>query len=238
MNGTREAAEALAAGRPALIWRKQIADTDTPVSAALKLIEPNRGDFLLESVEGGETRGRHSLIGLSPDLVFRAHGSAAELNRDWLTDRNAFAPLAGGALDALRTLAAECRMDVPAALPRALACLVGYFGYETVGLVEKLPRPPANPIALPDMLFVRPTLILIFDRLTDELHLVAPLWPDDKGTVEARIAAAIERIDSAAARLARPLPAARRPAEQLAGPEPQPVLPAGRYGEMVARAKD
>ncbi|ODU20730.1 MAG: anthranilate synthase component I [Sphingomonas sp. SCN 67-18] len=238
MNGTREAAEALAAGRPALIWRKQIADTDTPVSAALKLIEPNRGDFLLESVEGGETRGRHSLIGLSPDLVFRAHGSAAELNRDWLTDRNAFAPLAGGALDALRTLAAECRMDVPAALPRALACLVGYFGYETVGLVEKLPRPPANPIALPDMLFVRPTLILIFDRLTDELHLVAPLWPDDKGTVEARIAAAIERIDNAAARLARPLPAARRPAEQLVGPEPQPVLPAGRYGEMVARAKD
>ena len=49
---------ALAAGCPALLWRRQVVDTETPVGAALKLIEPGRGDFLLESVEGGATRGR------------------------------------------------------------------------------------------------------------------------------------------------------------------------------------
>ncbi|MFZ8363612.1 hypothetical protein ACO1LS_15160, partial [Staphylococcus aureus] len=92
--------------------------------AALKLIEPGRGDFLLESVEGGETRGRHSLIGLAPDLVFRAQGNKAAINRHWLTDREAFAPCAEPTLDALRSLVASCRMDVPAELPRALACLV------------------------------------------------------------------------------------------------------------------
>ena len=237
MNGTSEAADALAAGRPALVWRKQIADTDTPVSAALKLIEPDRGDFLLESVEGGETRGRHSLIGLSPDLVFRANGPGAEVNRHWLADRDAFTPVAEGALAGLRALAAECRMDVPAELPRALACLVGYFGYETVGLVEKLPRPAANPMALPDMLFVRPTLILIFDRLTDELHLVAPLWPDGPGTPADKIAGAIERIDTAAARLARPLPAQHRIADAPT-PEPTPIVAAERYEQMVGQAKD
>jgi len=64
----------LAGGRPAFVWRVQVADTETPVAAALKLIEPGRGDFLLESVEGGATRGRHSLIGLAPDLVLRARG--------------------------------------------------------------------------------------------------------------------------------------------------------------------
>ncbi|MGV4428971.1 hypothetical protein ACPWSQ_24455, partial [Pandoraea pneumonica] len=73
----------LAGSRPALIWRRQIADTETPVAAALKLIEPGRGDFLLESVEGGATRGRYSLIGLAPDLVFRAHGHDAAINRHW-----------------------------------------------------------------------------------------------------------------------------------------------------------
>jgi anthranilate synthase component 1 len=124
------------ATKPELIWRKRIADTETPVSAALKLFVPERGDFILESVEGGETRGRHSLIGIAPDLVFRAAGDKAEINRHWMTDRDAFAPSPLRSLDALRALAADCRMDVPGDLPPALACLVGYFGYETIGLVE------------------------------------------------------------------------------------------------------
>jgi hypothetical protein len=71
---------ALAAGKPALVWRKLIADSETPVSAARKLFVPERGDFLLESVQGGEVRGRYSLVGLDPDLVFRATGETAQLN--------------------------------------------------------------------------------------------------------------------------------------------------------------
>ena len=68
------ATASLAAGRPSLVWRRIIADSDTPVGAARRLIVPGRGDFLLESVEGGEVRGRYSLLGLDPDLVFRARG--------------------------------------------------------------------------------------------------------------------------------------------------------------------
>jgi len=230
----RRAAEALASGRPALVWRRQIADTETPVSAALKLIEPERGDYLLESVEGGRTRGRHSMIGLAPDLVFRAHGRDAAINPCWLADREAFAPCEGDSLSALRALVGRCRMAVPEGLPRALACLVGYFAYETVGLVEDLPRPAPNPLDLPDMLFVRPSLILLFDRLTDELFWVAPVWPDAGGT----IAQALERIETAQARLAQPVPAASRAATEPAGAGLASTLPAGRYGEMVATAKE
>ncbi len=179
--------------KPALVWRKRIADTETPVSAALKLFEAERGDFILESVEGGETRGRHSLIGLAPDLVFRAQGQKAEINREWLTKREAFEPEALPALDALRALATQCRMDVPAELPPALACLVGYFGYETIGLVEKLPRAAQSSLELPDMLFVRPTVILVFDRLKDEMFLVSPVW---SGVDDAKaVALANERLD-------------------------------------------
>ena len=167
--GIEAARAALDSGNPALVWRRQIADTETPVSAALKLMEDGRGDYLLESVEGGETRGRHSMIGLAPDLVFRADGEKAAINRTWLKDREAFAAEQGDSLSALRNLVKACQMDVPEELPRALACLVGYFGYETIGLVEKLPRAPQSDLDLPDMLFVRPTVILIFDRLADEL---------------------------------------------------------------------
>ncbi|MDB5662771.1 MAG: anthranilate synthase component [Sphingomonas bacterium] len=232
------AAAALAGGRPALIWRKQIADVDTPVAAALKLIEPGRGDFLLESVEGGAQRGRYTLLGLAPDLVFRAEGRTAAINRRWLHDRDAFEPCAEDALAAMRALVAQCRMDVPAGLPAALACLVGYFAYETVGLVERLPRPPESPLDLPDMLFVRPTVVLIFDRLADELFLVAPVWPEQAGDVESALQQARERIDSAAARLAAPLKPARPAPAPAPAQDPQPVLPPGRYREMVRKAQD
>jgi anthranilate synthase component 1 len=236
-DGRAKAVAALAAGRPALVWRRQIADTETPVAAALKLIEPGRGDFLLESVEGGETRGRHSLIGLAPDLVFRAEGNAASINPLWLTDRAAFAPCAKPTLAALRDLVASCRMDVPAELPRALACLVGYFGYETIGLVERLPRPTRDALGLPDMMFVRPTVVLIFDRLADALFLVAPTWPDPSRSPAAIVAEAAERIDAVAARLARaglPPPVRADVTEIVL----TPTLPDGRYAAMVARAKE
>jgi anthranilate synthase component 1 len=231
------ALHALSAGRPALVWRRQLADTETPVAAALKLIEPGRGDFLLESVEDGATRGRYSLLGLAPDLVFRADGTDAAINRKWLFDRHAFEPAEGGPLAALRKLVAECRMDVPEGLPPALACLVGYFAYETVGLVEKLPRPAPNPLALPDMLFVRPTLILVFDRLADALFLVAPVWPGDAEPTRT-VARAVERIEAAAAQLAQAVPQDRRDPGTLAIPHAEPQLEPGRYQAMVARAKE
>jgi anthranilate synthase component I len=214
----------------------QVADTETPVAAALKLIEPGRGDFLLESVEGGATRGRHSLIGLAPDLVFHAHGDTAEVNRCWATDRTAFQP-AGSSLSALRNLVAECRADVPAALPCALACLVGYFGYETVGLVEQLNAPATDPLGLPDMMFVRPTVLLVFDRLADALYLVAPAWPDPARDPAAIVREAEERLEAVAARLAAAtLPAPAR--AQLEEPTYTPAVAPQRYAAMVTRAKD
>ncbi|MET0370452.1 MAG: anthranilate synthase component I [Sphingobium sp.] len=235
--GIERARAALAQGRSALVWRRQIADTDTPISAALRLFEPDRGDFLLESVEGGSVRGRHSLIGLAPDLVFRARGETAEINRQWATDRDAFLPADQDALPALRALVAECRAEPDPDLPPALACLVGYFGYETVGLVEKLPRPAPNPIDLPDMLFVRPTVILIFDRLADALYLVAPVWAGGFADADQAIDAALDRIDATAARLATPLPAPG-PTAEIADIAVTPVLEPGRYETMVDRAKE
>jgi anthranilate synthase component I len=230
------AREALAAGRPALVWRRGIADTETPVGAAVKLIEPGRGDFLLESVEGGAVRGRYSLLGLNPDLMFRATGRTCEINRNWAADREAFAALPGDSFAELRNLGQECRIDVPESLPQALACLVGYFGYETIGLVEDLPRAPASELELPDMLFVRPSLILVFDRLSDQLTCVAPLWPGAMSPDRA-VTDAGERIDEALRRLAAPAPAPAA-AAMLAEPALTPTMPPERYREMVLRAKD
>ncbi len=228
---------ALREGKPALVWRRVIADSETPVGAGAKLIEAGRGDFLLESVQGGEVRGRYSLLGLDPDLVFRAVGKQAEINRIWQHDRAAFEPLGADPLTELRALVAACHIDVPAALPPALACLVGYFGYETFGLVENLPRPAQSDLDLPDMLFVRPRLILVFDRLSDELFVIAPIWPSSMAP-ERALDAAHDRIDEALRRLAGPTPDTTHITTEMAEPVLTPVMQPGRYGEMVKAAKE
>ncbi len=230
------AAEALASGQPALVWRKVVADCDTPVGAARRLIEPGRGDFLLESVEGGEIRGRYSLLGLDPDLVFRGSAEKAEINPQWKVDRNAFKPCEGNAMQELHALSQDCRIDVPEGLPPALACLVGYFGYETIGLVETLPRAPQSELALPDMLFVRPTIILVFDGLSDELFCVAPIWKASRP--EAAIELASERIDETLRALTQPCPPEPRALADTAEPELTPVMTGDDYKGMVARAKE
>ena len=233
-------AAAVGEGRPAFVWQRTVADTLTPVAAGLALMVPGRGDFLLESVEGGQTRGRYSLIGLAPDLVFTARGDRASIDG---------MEVSGSPLDVLRGLVAECRAELPPGLPRALACLVGFFAYETIGLIERLPRPPANPLDLPDMVFVRPTLILAFDRLADELFLVAPLWPGE-GDAGERVRVARERIGEALSILSS-TPVRPELVEGLPFPSGETeqgredfdklsrnrVLEASTYRSMVARAQ-
>lgn len=237
LENAAEAMQVLAGGAPALVWRKIVADCDTPVGVAQRLMESGRGDFLLESVEGGEVRGRYSLLGLDPDLVFRASEGEAAVNSIWKRDREAFERCPRDAMSELRALADTCRIDVPDALPPALACLVGYFGYETIGLVETLPRAKPSELALPDMLFVRPTVILVFDGLSDELFCIAPIWSaaDDP---YAAIEAAGARIDETLRSLDQPRPHAPRLSGNVAQPRLAPVMWGDDYKAMVARAKD
>ncbi|WP_439546039.1 anthranilate synthase component I family protein [Sandarakinorhabdus sp.] len=231
------AVAALGAGQPQLIWTRIVADTETPVSAMLKLGSEGSGAFLLESVEGGQVRGRHSLLGLDPDLVWRAHGNSSEINRHWQTDRDAFEPVAGDTLAALRALVAEARADVPPELPAALACLVGYMGYETIRLVEpSVPAAGESALGLPDMVFVRPTLLLVFDRLKDELFIVAPIFAATDP--DAAYTAAADRIQEAERKLAQALPLQPRPPAPLPDAPPRHHTSRERFAQMVDRARD
>ena len=130
-----------AAGEPQLVWTTLVGDLETPVSAFLKLAGGKPHSFLLESVEGGAVRGRYSIIGLDPDLIFRATGARAEINRAARTEPDAFEPCRQEALSALRDLLAESKLAIPPELPPMAAGIFGYLSYDMVRLMEKLPQP-------------------------------------------------------------------------------------------------
>lgn len=236
-NSDQDALDKLKQGKPALLWRKSITDIDTLVGVMLRVHQSERGDFLLESVEGGTNRGRYSFIGLAPDLVFRAFGNKAEINHNWLQDHDDFQPVDGGAISAMRQLVASCQIDVPSELPSTISSLVGYFSYETVGLVEKLPKPAFDPLNVPDMLFVRPTLFLVLDQVTDALYMVAPVWPEGQGSPEEKVENALGAIQNIVDTLKKPVPSL--PAvkvDQL--PEIKRAMSAEAYEDIVVRAKE
>jgi anthranilate synthase component 1 len=193
------------AGRPQALYARHVADLETPVSAFLKLGEGRDNAFLLESVEGGETRGRYSIIGLKPDLIWRTKGDVAEINRQAL-GADKFESLTQKPLESLRALIAETRMTLPDGLPPMAVGLFGYLGYDMARQVEHLPNPPADTLGLPDAIMLRPTITAIFDTVKDEILVVTPVFPDKKVDANAAYARATARLDEVLAELDKPLP--------------------------------
>ncbi|OYX12988.1 MAG: anthranilate synthase component I [Rhizobiales bacterium 32-66-8] len=161
-----------------------VADLETPVSAFLKIAGDRPNAFLLESVEGGQTRGRYSMIGLEPDVIWRANGDKAEINRSALTDASAFTPCTEPPLAALRALLAESAIPLPQGSPPMAAGVFGYLGYDMVRQMEHLGAAKPDPIGVPEALLIRPTVMVVFDAVKDELTAVTPIRPQANISVE------------------------------------------------------
>ena len=221
-------------------WTTLVADLETPISAYLKIAGDRPNTFLLESVEGGAVRGRYSFIGRDPDLIWRCHGDRAEIARDPAAGAATYAAdRAHGALDSLRALIDESRLPLPDDLPPMAAGLFGYMGYETVRLMERLPDPKEDDVGLPDGLFVRPTVIAIFDTITDRITVVTPVRPTPALSAEQALEAADDRLAQVVADLEKPLPLGLAgAAEPDAQPQPTSNMTPDAYKDMVARAKE
>jgi len=226
-------------GRPQVLWTRLVSDLETPVSAMLKLAGGRKNAFLLESVTGGSVRGRYSLIGLNPDLIWRSKGERCEINRDALSDTTRFEPMAAPPLKALADLLEESRIDLPTHLPPMSAGLFGYLGYDMVRLMEKLPDANPDVLGLWDAILIRPTIMAIFDGIENVVTLVTPVRPDAGLDPETAYLRATERLAAAVADLDGPLPFGHEDMGEL-GPLPAPVSNTTRaeYHALVERAKE
>ncbi|OJI94169.1 anthranilate synthase component I [Planktotalea frisia] len=203
-------AKAYEAGENQVVYTRLAADLDTPVSLMLKLTGAQKDAFVLESVTGGEIRGRYSIIGMKPDLIWRSEGETASLNRMARYDSDAFVAMEQAPLDALRALIAESHIDLPADLPQAAAGLFGYLGYDMIRHVEHLPDVNPDVLGVPDAIMLRPSVVAVLDGVKGEVTVVSPAWVSDGQSARAAYAQAGERVMDAVRDLERPMPAATR----------------------------
>jgi anthranilate synthase component 1 len=223
-----------AKGQDQIVSKRLINDVDTPVSAFLKLAKDKPYAFLFESVQGGEQRGRYSVLGYAPDLIWRAMGNICEIS----TNGSEYVQLSEKPLDSLRILQAQSALDIPEGLPPMAAGLFGYLGYDMVRQVENLPNINPDPIGTPDAIMTRPTLIAIFDQIAQEIILATTARV--KPELEASLAfeAARARLDQANLELETAIGTFRSADVPDIDVEPKHGATCEEFSKSVQKAKD
>ncbi len=226
-----------AEGRNQLVTLRLAADLDTPVSLMLKLAEAAPMSFMLESVTGGELRGRYSFIGMKPDLIWQCRDGKAQINRQarYSTEFVADDRLA---LESLRTLIEESRIDMPEDVPPGAAGLFGYLGYDMIRLVEHLPDVNPDPLNLPDAMMLRPSVVAVLDGVKGEVTLCAPAWYDADVPARAAYAQAAERVMEALRALDRQPHEPRTLGTDIKVGEPRSNFTREGYLAAVEKAKE
>ena len=237
--GAERFAENYAHHRPQVVWTELVADLETPVSAMLKLASDQRYGFLLESVEGGAVRGRYSVLGFDPDLVWRCTGEHAEVAHVSAGTQSEFRACDETSLDALASLIAASQIELPDEVPPSAVGVFGYMSYDMVRLMERLPDANPDVIGIPDAVFIRPRVTAVFDNVADKITVVTPVWPDPDVDAEAAYAAAGARLDAIVTGLDRSVPGGPLVSSEMPDlAEPVSNTTREAYHTMVERAKE
>ena len=202
-----EVQEMAAHGNLVAVYRELPADLETPVSVYLKLrgSDENRSglSFLLESVEKGEQLGRFSFIGVHPPMTLVATGDQATVGGAGGT---VLETQQGDPLQILKELMAGRKPVEQPELPRFNGGVVGYFGYDLVRFMERLPQTATEDLDVPDMMMLFCDNLVVFDHVRHRLQIIANMRAKgDSAELRAAYADAVARIDQITGYLEQPL---------------------------------
>ena len=160
--------------QPQVLWKVKVSDTENPITASLKLRTAHQPFFLLESVENGKNRGRYSIIGLYPDLIWKCDGTKAYISNNGTE----FIPDSVPVLTSFRNIYNQSKITLPSELPPMAAGLIGYLSYDIIRLTEpSIPDKNPDTINIPMGMFMRPTIMVIFDAIYAQFFVIASIYP-------------------------------------------------------------
>ncbi|MCX8032303.1 MAG: anthranilate synthase component I [Thermoleophilia bacterium] len=221
-----------------------IADTETPVSAFLKLRQP-AGCFLLESAERGLQLGRYSFLGIKAWESVRLSGRTVTVRRGGVDTQYDLSEHAADPFAFMAYHLQRYRVPPLEGLPPFVGGAVGYFGYDCARYVERLPSAPPDDLGLPDMAFLLTDVIVVFDHLRHTITLLTNVFVEEEPDLEAAYRDAVERLAEVKDRLRAPVPPPRWELGRTTGgrgSEPDFDVKSNfsrdRFLEAVARARE
>lgn len=183
-------------GHGSLLWVRRIDDIETPITALSKLGANKFGACLFESVEGGETRGRYSIVATDPDMVFQIDEKGAKTAKiDEKGNISNFEQINKAPIEALRQFIKDSELKIPNNLPPPIAGIYGYLSYEMIRYFEKLPKNDDDPLGLPQSVLTRPRIVIVFDGVKQELLIATPIRNDGNNNIEKLYDEAVQRLE-------------------------------------------
>jgi anthranilate synthase component 1 len=163
------------------VYESLLADTETPVSVYMKIRDKSEYSFLLESVEGGEKIARYSFIGFKPFMIFEARGFdfKVEVIDERFSFINERVKGESHPLGALNQIFSIFKSANTPELPRFTCGAVGYFGYESISLIEKIPTSNRDDLEAPDIFLMFFDSLLVFDNLKRKIFIISNVYKDD-----------------------------------------------------------
>ena len=223
-----------------LVFKKIIADKETPVSIFEKVCDRQNNCFLLESVTGGENKARYSIIGLKPDLVWESKGGKCKVAEDLQKSKNPkYREINDKPLEELKTVIDSCKIDIPTGLPPMIAGLFGYVSYDVIRQIENLPKINTDELGVPDIRLIRPTVLIVLDSIKNELIVASPAWATNKKSLKETYSNAVNIIEKTVLQVALPRKKTKKkriPKSYLG--KPVSNFTKAAYLDIVKRAKN
>ena len=161
---------------PQILSHQIVADTETPVSTLLKISKNEKYSFLLESVEGGDQRGRYSLLGCKPDIIWEVNNGKVSIttNSKYIKD-NVSANL--NPIQSLRKILqlSKIQRDFN---KTPYPVLVGYLGYPMIQYMEKIILSNPDTLNIPEAVMIRPKIVAVFDNIKDTIDIMTAIYPE------------------------------------------------------------
>jgi anthranilate synthase component I len=187
------------------VYETFTADLLTPVGAHLRIAHGAKYSFLLESVEGGENIARYTFAGANPEEVFRARGRICTLETG---GRNIH--FDDDPIEQMRRLTARYHPVRVPGLPPLIAGAIGYFAYDMVRLIEKIPASGRDDLGLDDCVMMFYLGLIVFDHVRHRVWVIRNVFTGGEGSLREKYDAAVREIRSVRRKLEGPLPERRR----------------------------
>ena len=172
--------DGLKKNKPQILIKNLIADVETPISCLLKLKKNQKYSFLLESVEGGSLRGRYSLLGCDPDIVWEVKKNTALIKYYY---NNYNYKVSKEPVQSLKDIIEISKFD-KGNIETPYPILVGYLGYPMIKYMEKINLENKDTINIPDSILIRPKIVTVFDNIKDNIAVMTVVYPSDDRNFE------------------------------------------------------
>ena len=140
-----------------------------------KFLLAEKNSFIFESVEKGIIRGRYTIIGLNPDKIWDIRSNEITLNNEGKKTK-----IKSNPLKYINKLVREFKIDIPKELPSMASMLVGYFSYDIIRYIEKIPNKCRDDLKIPDVRLSRPKNLVIYDNLKKKIYYIENIYSDTK----------------------------------------------------------